>query len=209
LGSLKAGAELGGCQGGNCPPKILPGPPVSPLNFSGLFLKVLHRPLTAPLVAKLAPPVAPPTENVWLRPCLKARYFTHYSYKGESEARAWLAFPENTTVYNLTTIIDKNMKPIEHVLLHPICVLSHLMCACKHCNVKLFLLLNTLKLLMSLSLKKLRFHAIFTIKHRHTGRLRNRSGWKKTLSGSLVTCVKTSVATLLLRKSTRFMIKKH
>jgi len=22
------------------------------------------------------------------------------------------------------------MKPIEHVLLHPICVLSHLMCAC-------------------------------------------------------------------------------
>jgi len=35
------GAELGGCQGGHCPPKILPGPP------SG-----------------------PPNENVWLRPCL-------------------------------------------------------------------------------------------------------------------------------------------
>jgi len=30
----------------------------------GLFLKVLHRPLTAPLVAKLAPP----NKNVWLRP---------------------------------------------------------------------------------------------------------------------------------------------
>jgi len=28
------------------------------------------------------------------------------------------------------------MKPIEHVVLHPICVLSYLMCACKHCNVK-------------------------------------------------------------------------
>ena len=28
-------------------------------NFSGLFLKVLHRPLTTLLVAKLAPPVAP------------------------------------------------------------------------------------------------------------------------------------------------------
>jgi len=41
-----------------------------PPNFSGLFLKVLHRPLTAPLVAKLTPPVAPPNENVWLRPCL-------------------------------------------------------------------------------------------------------------------------------------------
>ena len=37
----------------------------------GLFLKVLHRTLTAPLVAKLAPPVAPPNENVWLRPCLR------------------------------------------------------------------------------------------------------------------------------------------
>jgi len=28
------------------------------------------------------------------------------------------------------------MKPIEHVLLRAICVLSDLMCACKHCNVK-------------------------------------------------------------------------
>ena len=30
------------------------GVPLPPPNFSGLFLKVLHRPLTAPLVAKLA-----------------------------------------------------------------------------------------------------------------------------------------------------------
>ena len=40
----------------------MPGGPLTPTgpqNFSGLFLKVLHRPLTAPLVAKLAPPVAP------------------------------------------------------------------------------------------------------------------------------------------------------
>jgi len=36
------------------------GVPFPPKNFSGLFLKVLHRPLTAPLVAKLAPPVASP-----------------------------------------------------------------------------------------------------------------------------------------------------
>jgi len=36
-------------------------------------------------------------------------------------------------------IVYENMKPIEHVLLHPICVLFHLMCACKHCNVKLSL----------------------------------------------------------------------
>jgi len=52
-------------MGGHCRPKILPGPPQ---NFSGLFLKVLHRRLTAPLVGKLAPPVPPPNENVWLRP---------------------------------------------------------------------------------------------------------------------------------------------
>jgi len=36
-------------------------------------------------------------------------------------------------------ILNEDMKPIEHVLLHPICVLSHLMCACKHFNIKLFL----------------------------------------------------------------------
>jgi len=36
-------------------------------------------------------------------------------------------------------ILYKNMKPIEHVLLHPICVLSQLMYACKRCNVKLSL----------------------------------------------------------------------
>jgi len=30
----------------------------------------------------------------------------------------------------LTMILYEDMKPIEHVLLHPICVFSHLMCAC-------------------------------------------------------------------------------
>ena len=67
-----AGAELGGCQGATAPPKFCLAPQWPPQNFSGLFLKVLHRPLTAPLVAKLAPPVAPPNEKVWLRPCLFA-----------------------------------------------------------------------------------------------------------------------------------------
>ena len=48
--------------------------------------------------------------------------------------------PLNTPLYiTLTMILYENMKPIEHVLLHPICVLSHLMCACKHCIVKLSL----------------------------------------------------------------------
>jgi len=45
LVGLTTGSELGG--------------PLPPQNFSGLFLKVLHRPLTAPLVAKLARPVVP------------------------------------------------------------------------------------------------------------------------------------------------------
>ena len=40
--------------------------------------------------------------------------------------------------------------------------ISHLMCACKHCNVKISLyLLDTLKLLMNLSLQKHRFNVIF------------------------------------------------
>jgi len=38
-----------------------------------------------------------------------------------------------------TMFLYEDMKPIEHVLLHAICVLSHLMCACKHCNIKLSL----------------------------------------------------------------------
>jgi len=57
---LYSGAELGGCQGGHCPPKILPGPPKIFRVTSCHCIEVLHRPLASPLVAKLAPPVAPP-----------------------------------------------------------------------------------------------------------------------------------------------------
>jgi len=42
-------------------------------------------------------------------------------------------------VCNLTMSLYENMKPIEHILLHLICVLCHLMCACKRCIVKLSL----------------------------------------------------------------------
>jgi len=63
----KGGAR--GVPGGALSPKNFAWPPQwPPQNFSGLFLKVLHRPLAAPLVAKLASPVVPPNENVWLRP---------------------------------------------------------------------------------------------------------------------------------------------
>ena len=72
-------------------------------------------------------------------------------------------FPSLKHTTTLTMILYENMKPIEHVLLHPICVLSHLMCACKHCNVKLSsYLLNTMKLLMSLSLQKTQIYCDFS-----------------------------------------------
>ena len=46
--------------------------------------------------------------------------------------------PLNTPLYIiLVMILYEHMKPIEHVLFQPICVLSHLMCACKHCNAGL------------------------------------------------------------------------
>ena len=48
--------------------------------------------------------------------------------------------PLTTPLYiTLTMVLYENMKPIEHVLRHPICVLSHLMCVWKRCNVKLSL----------------------------------------------------------------------
>jgi len=46
-------------RGATALPKFCLAPQWPPQKFSGIFLKVLHRPLTAPLVAKLAPPVAP------------------------------------------------------------------------------------------------------------------------------------------------------
>jgi len=47
---------------------------------------------------------------------------------------------DNKIIYvTPTMILYENMKPVEHVLLRPISMLSHLMCACKHCNIKLSL----------------------------------------------------------------------
>ena len=46
--------------------------------------------------------------------------------------------PLNKPLYiTVKMILCEKMKQIEHVLLHPICVLSHLVCACKNCNIKL------------------------------------------------------------------------
>ena len=47
---------------------------------------------------------------------------------------------DNKIIYvTPTMILYEDVKPLERVLVHPICVLSHLMCACKHCNIKVSL----------------------------------------------------------------------
>ena len=84
-----------------------------------------------------------------------------------------------------TMILYENMKPIEHVLLQPICVLSHLVCACKHCNVKSSLYYWTQwSCWWAHHFKKHRYHAIVHNNRDTQVDSKNRSGWKKTLSGS-------------------------
>ena len=62
----------------------------------------------------------------------------------------------------LTMILYENMKLIEHILRHPMCVLPHLMCACKHCNVNLSLYYWThWSCWWVYHFKKHRFNAIF------------------------------------------------
>jgi len=94
--------------------------------------------------------------------------------------------PLNTPMYiTLTMILYENMKLIEHALLHPICVLSHLMCACKHCHVKSSLYYWThWSCWWVHHFKKHRYHAIFYNNLDTQVGWKNRSGWKKTLSGS-------------------------
>ena len=77
------------------------------------------------------------------------------------------------------------MKPIEHVLLHPICVLSHLMCACRHCHMKLPLnsIIEHIEVAHRFGTSKnpdlTRF---FIIKPRDTGRLKKQI-WVEKLWG--------------------------
>ena len=77
--------------------------------------------------------------------------------------KCFACFPLNTPLYMaLTMILYENMKPIEHVLLHPTRVLSHLMRACKHCSVKLSLYYWThWSYWWVYHFKKHRFHVIF------------------------------------------------
>jgi len=50
---------------------------------------------------------------------------------------------DNNIIYiTPTMVVHEDIKPTEHVLLHLICVLSHLMCPYKHCNIKLFFIIE-------------------------------------------------------------------
>jgi len=88
-------------------------------------------------------------------------------------------------------ILYKKMKPIEHVLFHWICVLSHLMCACKYCIIKLsFYYWTHWSCWWIYHFKKYRFNPISRFfknaifQNRHIGRLKKQIRVEETLSGS-------------------------
>ena len=82
-------------------------------------------------------------------------------------------------------LLYENTKPIEHALLRPTCVRFHLMCACKHCNVKSPVYYWThWSCWWVYHFKRHRFYAIFIIKPGHTGRLKKQIWVEKTLSGN-------------------------
>jgi len=82
-------------------------------------------------------------------------------------------------------ILFENIKPIEHVLLRLVCAVSHLMCACKHCNVKLFLYYWThWSCWWIYHFKKHIFNAIFHNQSETSGRLKKQIWVKKKLRES-------------------------
>ena len=93
----------------------------------------------------------------------KVGYFAHYSCKGGARGKCLACHHLNTPLYiSLTMILYEDTKPIEPVLLHPICVLSHLMFASKHCNLKLSVYYSThWSCWWVYRFKKHRYNAIF------------------------------------------------
>jgi len=103
-----------------------------------------------------------------------------------ARAKRISCLPLNTPLYIIMKMtLYENMKPTEHVLLHPICVLSHLMCACKHCNVKLssYCIEHNEVADEFITSKNTDFTRFFIIKPIHPGRLKKQIWVEKTLSG--------------------------
>ena len=116
--------------------------------------------------------------------------YERITYEG---GKCLASLPLNIPRYiTLTMVLYENMKPIEHVLRHPICELSHLMCSCKHCNIQLSLYYWThWNFLWTYHFKNTDLTRFFIIKPRYPGRLKNRSELKKPSVGVLVACGKT------------------
>jgi len=85
-------------------------------------------------------------------------------------------------------ILFEDMKPIEHVLLHPICVRSHLMWACKHYSITI--IIEHIEVADEfITSENPDITRDFIIKPRHPGRLKRQTWMEKTLNGNpKVTC---------------------
>jgi len=77
------------------------------------------------------------------------------------------------------------MKPIEFALLHRICVLSPLMCACQHCNINLFHFIEHTEVADEfITSKNPHVTWFFIIKPRHPSRLKKQVWVEKARSGT-------------------------
>jgi len=124
---------------------------------------------------------------------LKARKATLHITVAKGGPRQVPRLPslKHTTVYNLTMILYENMKPIEHVLLHPICVLSHLMCARKHFNVNYLDITEHIEVVdefITSKIADITWFFIITKTHRST---KKRIWMEKPSVRALVPCAKT------------------
>ena len=130
------------------------------VRFAGPLKKKVHSNHFGPFESNVAPLcIAIAVEPIWTQDWLLYTLQLRSGARGKCVACLLL----NTPVFmTLTVILYDNIIPIEHVLYHLICVPSHLMCACKHCNVKLSLYCWThCSCWWVYHFKKHRCHAIF------------------------------------------------
>ena len=79
----------------------------------------------------LPPPATPMVGPLWKQGTL------HITVEKRARGKCLACLPLKTPPkYNPDNDFIWDMKPIEYVLRHPMCVLSHLTCACKHYDVK-------------------------------------------------------------------------